>query len=295
MVVFCAGIVNALDVDSYKIIARPVDLEYVENIVEIGLYNDGDVSVNNSEINLAIDSEIISLMDSYGELSYSIEKGDKLRLKFDFSVPIEAGSSRTLIIKTETSSNLFDKGNYFEYVVVLNPSSSIDDFEHVLLLPKDIFLYVEGDVQLVVPDAEISVLDEGLQIKWDMEIDESTVFLARFKQTEGVNYFYYVLGVVLVLVIGVLIGYVFNWLYYSKKKKDALKAADILNEREKAVLRLVIEKPGIKNSEVRKELEYTKSSLSKIVSKLEFRGLIKSKKFGKIKELYLGERMEGKV
>ncbi len=270
--------------------------DYVENIIEISLFNNKEIAVQNSEINLASDSEIISIIDSFGELNYETLKTDNLKVVFEFTTPIEPGDSRTLIIKTKTSNNLIDKGDYYEYSLISKPSSNINDFEHILTLPRDVFLYTDESsfTQLVIPDAEITTQNSNIMIKWDLPLtkDETTVFIARFKQTEKPNYLIYIFLTITILLIGVLLGIIINSLYQKSKKRKAMKAADILNEREKAVLKVVIEKPGIKNSELKHKLGYTKSSLSKIIRKLELRGLIETKKYGKIKELYIGERMK---
>ena len=71
-----------------------------------------------------------------------------------------------------------------------------------------------------------------------------------------------------------------------------MKATNILNEREKAVLALIIKNPEIKQYEIIKQLGYTKSNMSKIIKRLEFRGLVTVKKEGKIRILTLGEKMK---
>ena len=75
-------------------------------------------------------------------------------------------------------------------------------------------------------------------------------------------------------------------------KEKILKTLNILNEKEKNIVEYVLNHEGCLQSDVQKETGYTKSNLTKIIHKLEFRALIKKKNLGKINRLYLGEKIK---
>lgn len=294
--------VSALEIESYKITAEPVNGNYVENIIELTLSNDKESAVSQGTLTFAKDAEVQSIADSYGQLTYATEQNtDSQKVSFTFTIPIKSGEKRVLTIKTQTY-NIIQKQGYFEYLLVIVPPKDIPSFVHILKLDKDAELSAaaqgfeeaeEKDVVLV-PDAFVTETDQNMVIEWDVSLQKNvpTVFLARFYQETGTNYWkWFGIGVI-VLASGALFGVVGNKFYTQYKQNKALNATNILNEREKAVLNLIIKNPEIKQYEVVKQLGYTKSNMSKIMKRLELRGLIAVKKEGKVRILNIGEQMK---
>ena len=58
------------------------------------------------------------------------------------------------------------------------------------------------------------------------------------------------------------------------------------------MLERIIRNPEIKQYELIKELGYTKSNMSKIIKRLELRGLVEVKKDGKVRILTVGEKIK---
>ena len=69
-------------------------------------------------------------------------------------------------------------------------------------------------------------------------------------------------------------------------------AVNLLNEKERIVMQYIVNNEGCLQSNLQKEVGYSKSNLTKIVKKLEFRALIKRHKIGKINKLYLGAKVK---
>lgn len=294
---FSFQIVSALDIEAYKITATPHD-STVENSIELTIYNTKTTALTQGTLHLAKDADIVSIRDSYGALEYTITEEEKeKKLLFSFSIPIQPNEDRVITLETITY-NVVQKEGYFEYILVIVPSSDIKNFIHIVKLDKDVELYrtakSEAENYIIAPDATISETPENIVVQWQSTLTKDTpaVFLLRFAQETGINYWKWIVLLLLTLFLGAGIGVTAQRLYLHRRQQKALKATNILNEREKAVLALIIKNPEIKQYEIIKQLGYTKSNMSKIIKRLEFRGLISVKKEGKIRILSLGEKMK---
>lgn len=290
-------IVSALEIDSYKITATPetsATATAVDNIIELIIKNDKTTAVAAGSLTFALDAEIEAIRDSYGSIEYTetnLENSKKI--SFTFTIPINAGESRILTVQTKTH-NIVEKEGYFEYLLVVVPPKEIPSFVHILKLNKDVELKSTTAGTVIVPDATITETDEYTIIEWDASLvkDQPIVFLARFSEDVGINYWKWFGIFVILIAIGVAAGVLGSKLHHHRKQRKALKATNILNEREKAVLDIIIKNPNIRQYEVVKQLGYTKSNMSKIMKRLEFRGLIQIKKEGKVRILNVGETLK---
>lgn len=284
--------VYAVEFRSYKIIAG-IEGEVVKEDFIITLLNDASSELKSATISAPLDSEMISVRDSYGDLVYRTSVDRSLKINFNFTIPVKPGEERLLVIKLRTKSLVTRKEDYFEYLLVFTPRQNISDFEHVLKLPSEAKLYSPREsFQMVVPETKLSEQYAMPTLVWRMELeaDHPEVFLVRYKTEIEETWRKVGTALVVIIIVGVS-GFVGNkaWKRYQKIKTiDSLK---ILNERERRVLEEIIKNEGIKQYELLERLEYTKTSLSKILAKLESRGLIKKKKIGKVNKLYPGEKI----
>ncbi len=298
--VFSFQTVSAFEIESYRITATP-STDSVANSIELTIYNTKTTALTQGTLHLAKDAEIENIRDSYGTLDYSItDEEEDLKVSFTFSIPIQPDESRIVTLET-TTHNVVQKEGYFEYLLVLVPSADIENFIHIVKLDKDVVLYSTAkdkeEDYLIVPDATVSETADNVVIQWQSALTQDTpsVFLVRFAQETGINYWKWTAVFLLTLIFGVGLGISAQRIYAYRKQQKALKATNILNEREKAVLELIIKNPEIKQYEIIKQLGYTKSNMSKIIKRLEFRGLVAVKKEGKIRILTLGEKMKKEV
>ncbi len=295
MMILCFHIVSALEIESYKITATPINGNYVENVVELTVFNNKETDLSQGSLTLAKDTEILSSSDSYGSLQYTVEEGpESKKVTFTFEIPIKSAEKRIVTLQTKTY-NIIQKEGYFEYLLVLVPSKEIVSFTHLLRLEKDVDLYSTsaGKNNVIIPDANITETETNLLIEWQETLQEDVpaVFLVRFSQETGINYWKWFGIIVIVGSAGVGIGILGTKLHAKHRQNKALKATNLLNEREKAVLELIIRNPEIKQYEIIKQLGYTKSNMSKIIKRLELRGLVEVKKDGKVRILKIGEKI----
>jgi uncharacterized membrane protein len=284
-----AGHAHAIEYRSYKINAEVVEDAVNEELV-ITLLNDGTSELKSGTFSVPVGSEIISVRDSYGELDYTVSSDKAVKIDFSFGAPVKQKEERIVIINLHTGSLVTKKDGYFEYLLVLTPKSDIPDFEHVLKLPQDAELYSPKEsFSLIVPEG--SVADDGT-ITWRVNLyaNMPEVFLARYKTGASDTWRNVALVLLAICAVAVL-GIGANKAITRVKQKKTLDSLSILNERERRVLEEIVKNGGIKQYELLGELGYTKASLSKILTRLEARGLVRKKKFGKVNRLYPGEKL----
>jgi uncharacterized membrane protein len=237
--------------------------------------------------------EIISISDSYGELKHTTSPERGMLIEFFFSIPIKPRENRVIVIKLKSGTLIRTKEGYSEYLFVFTPKTNIPNFEHVLKLPPNTELYSPKEsFALVVPSANITYRNEGPVLIWkkDLLANQPAVFLARYRA--GYPKLWSWLSKIALALTGLVFLSFTGYKLHSKyKMMRALASLKILNERERKVLEAIIKKEGLRQYELRADLGYTKASLSKILTKLESRGLIRKKKVGKINKLYIGEKL----
>lgn len=280
-------IVAALEFESYQITSEAKDTTTEEDYI-ITLRNNGDKELKSFFITFPLDAQVLSVRDSYGDLAYTTERDKSLKLSFTFAPSIRPGEKRLLFISIETDGRITWKGDYYEYLLVLTPKQDLLDFELVLKLPSGANLYAPREgFKVLVPEAEFIEGYETPTLSWKrvLKADNPEVFLVRYRagrantlQTIGVA-----LGALGAIGALTLIA---RKALAIRHRKRAIAALKILNEREKRILEEIIKNDGIKQYVLLERLDYTKSSLSKILSKLEARGLVRKKKIGKINKWY---------
>lgn len=289
LILLITGHAHAVEYRSYKINAEVTDDAVSEELV-ITLLNDGTSELKSGTFSVPVGSEILSVRDSYGGLEYTASSDRGIKIDFSFGVPVKRGEERIVIINLFTDSLVTQKDGYFEYLLVLTPKSDIPDFEHVLKLPSDAELYSPKEsFSLIVPEGDVA---EDGTITWRVNLyaNMPEVFLARYKTDKNDTWRNAALVLLAACALTVL-GIGVNKARTRIKQKKTLDSLSILNERERHVLEVIVKNEGIKQYELLEELGYTKASLSKILTRLEARGLVRKKKFGKVNKLYPGEKL----
>ncbi len=293
VLIFLCTSVYAAEFESYKIVAE-IEGSVVNEDFVITLFNAAEAELKSATISAPLDSEIISVRDSYGELQYKTYREHSLNIKFNFTTPVKPKEERLVLIKLSTKSLVTKKEDYYEYLLIFTPKQDISDFEHVLKLPRDAKLYSpRAGFQMAIPEANLSEQYNTPTLVWKAQLRANTpeVFLVRYK-TEGEDALKKIsISLAAILIAGVLL-FGLSRAKEKYQKHRTLDSLKILNEREKRVLEEIVNSEGIKQYELLAKLEYTKSSLSKILTRLEARGLIRKKKIGKVNRWYSGEKIQ---
>jgi len=98
------------------------------------------------------------------------------------------------------------------------------------------------------------------------------------------------------LFVGSATYYILSTNYLKEKKeieKDLIKILDILDEEDKIVLKKIIENKGeISQNSLTKSLNLDKVKVSRIISKMEEKNILKKEKSGITNKLYLEESIK---
>lgn len=277
----------AVEFESYQITTEVKELLTKEDYI-IALRNDGGKELKSFFITFPLDAEVLSVRDSYGDLSYKAERDKSLTLSFDFAPSIKPGEKRLLFITLETKSRVSWKGDYYEYLLVITPRQDLKDFELVLKLPSGASLHSPREgFKVLVPEAEFVEGYPTPTLSWKrpLKADNPEVFLVRYRAGKS-NIVQYIGIAIAALAAAAALAMVTWKAFLAMQRSKAIDSLKILNEREKRILEEIIKEDGIKQYVLLERLDYTKSSLSKILTKLEARGLIKKKKIGKINRWY---------
>ena len=276
---------------TYKLISS-IEEGFAEEEHYLILFNNASYPLNQFSVFLPRDVEMIYVKDVYSNLNFEIERNGKAKLTINLSIPIEPKEARLLMCKYRTRERVEARGNFNEYLLVFMPKQDIENFELILKLPRNSELYSPKGFEVVVPKASLSVLEERPVLKWktNLQANHPQIFLVRFRSKPEFNFLVFFSLLILAAAFIPTYKFVYKvWKTYQKIRR--LSMLKILNERERRVLEEIIKKEGITQLELMHKLGFSKASLSKILSKLEVRGLIKKKKWGKVNKLYPGEKL----
>ena len=81
------------------------------------------------------------------------------------------------------------------------------------------------------------------------------------------------------------------YLFRRFKRKRTNDKIDILKEDEQAIMRLIIEKDGIDQREIQRVTDFSKTKVSKILSELEKRGVIRKEQAGRRNKIFLTKKL----
>lgn len=177
------------------------------------------------------------------------------------------------------------------------------------------------------------LISNGDTIIWEMEnLTSDTLFLVNFEsssfngadnnQDNLFNQYVWALILAFFVIVLFLAGLIFGKKYFSKEikkddntievKKENIKEEKVdedkkeresfdeivqryLTENEREVVEIVKENPGISQYDILNFLpSFTKSNLSKIISKLHAKKILNRIRVGKVNKIYLGEKLDSK-
>lgn len=285
----------AAQITSYKIISEVEGTSVSESII-VTIINDGQKEITSASLSVPSHYSIQGIRDTYGDLEYEVGGTRIKEITFTFSTPLGPSEDRTVTLEMASDSLVTRKEGYYEYLLVFTPRQDIPDFEHVLKLPEGIELYSPRETfEMVVPPTNLSDAFDVPSLGWQMAIGASqpTVFLVRYRAEEDSwNWGWILVWTLAGVVLGVVAYLSGKAMKKRRDMKKVIASLKILNERERAVVEEVAKREGMKQTELLEGLGYTKASLSKILTKLEQRELIRKEKHGKINRLYLGEKVK---
>lgn len=113
------------------------------------------------------------------------------------------------------------------------------------------------------------------------------IFFFTVRSTPGVDFGRFSLAIILLVVVAVVVGVFLYWLIGRYVKERGIKTAMMaMTDDEKEVLGIIMEEGEIRQDDLRKEVDFSKSKLSALINNLEEKNAVEKfryKRTNKIK------------
>lgn len=320
-----ASDVYALEITKYKVNAEIKNLE-VEQKVIMTVKNEQNTT-KITKISYPFTGEIKNLKtyDDVGGLeSISEYRKGKTYITTNLRRPLLYGESLNITAEfiTENAVSFFD--NTYIFSTSYSLFANVKDFELVLKLPEGMGI-INTETDIIPAPYEMTTDGKSIILKWhennpkefrvfvrfkpllpeteisekekSTEEDNTSANLKEQSQLQGgsndrenrILYLKLLIPVIAALII--LAAFLIYFLLIRKKKDEIYEKIDILKEDEQLVIKLVAEEDGIEQRELQNKTGFSKAKLSKILSELEKRGVIRKESIGKKNRIYLAEKL----
>jgi len=221
--------------------------------VDYSLLNKPDNLVVYDEKGDIVDFELIEneLFDII--LEKEIIAGESYQLRFEFEI-------EGLIEELE-DKNVFS----FRFL----PADIVESFKLEVMLPRG---YVLAELESAVSPAGYDISTDGkdILITWEFEkVDDEQSFIILYERGLKSGSVLLVFLVVVVAIVWTLVGV--SW-YYKREKKQIIDG--VLSNDEKQIMKLIEDNKEITQKQVVKDLGYSKAKISKLIRRLEEKGLV---------------------
>ncbi len=239
---------------------------------------DNDLSVISYSLQLNIDDEYSSFEFETGrkpsgiifEGDYSLIEGETYTILFEQEISPE----NSLVEFTLVNDDLIESQRNKKIFRTTFSLAEYDIKRIEMTLPSKYFLSEEPNT---VPQADsLSTDGQRIILNWEFR-EQDQIPLAVFYEKESDNWLW-----VIILFAVALLGIAYIKYYFNNKMK--LIVEDTLTDNEKAVIN-EIKKGVIKQKEIARNLEFSKSKMSKVVRKLEEKDLVEREPYFKTNKL----------
>ncbi|MEM5871791.1 MAG: MarR family transcriptional regulator [Candidatus Aenigmatarchaeota archaeon] len=180
-----------------------------------------------------------------------------------------------------TKDIVFIRDNLYMFSTELKPSQA-EVYNIYVYLPKGYSLYRE-----VIYPENYQILTDGekIFIKWVLQ-NKNPIFLS-FKFYRSIEDYSLITG--LFLTCGFLIAIAYLVGYYKKKVKEEFQRG--FTEDERKVLFILSRDKIVMQKKIEKELGFSRAKMTRIVKKLEAKGLIEKERVGRTNRIFYKRRL----
>jgi uncharacterized membrane protein len=222
-------------------------------------------------------TSVIKPLTVYYQGEYSIrEEDDNYVITLDKEIKKGKNSLKFVLIY---DSIVEGNGNNKVFRTRFYPENA-EDMKISLTLPT---YYILSDKEPSVTPKPDSITTDGQRIKLEWEFKEQADIVVFYESQTGVG-LQIIPFVILVVVISVSI-------YFYFKKKTKTHISEVLTSEEKKVV-AEIRKGVTKQKEIARNLEFSKSKMSKVIRKLEEKNLIEKKPYFKTNIIKLSKKIK---
>jgi len=270
LVVFSTRGTSALEITDYNITFEIMpDTEVMETI---SMLFTGPL--NASSLNYVVLGDIsdLSVSDGLADIDYTLEKSG-VEYSVRFTVP--QGTER-LFIKFIAKDLVFSSESVYSFSTELRPPAA-QKVTVMAFLPVGFALYRN----VVYPEAQ-AILSDGERIyaKWDLTGRSDALVSLKFYNTNS-DYSLLMMAVMVfafVMIVAYLVG------HYRKKMKCEFERG--FSEDERKVLFILSKERRVMQKKIEKELGFSRAKMTRIVLKLEKKGLVEKERIGRTNRLF---------
>jgi len=230
--------------------------------------------LTSSELNYVVLGDISDLKVTDGErnIDYTLEKvGSEHSVKF-----VVPEGTENLEISFIAKDLVFSKDNVYSFSTSLEPPES-DSIIIRAFLPKGFAIYRE----VIHPGGYDTLTDgERIYLEWDLSGEEDVMLSFKFYNTHN-DYSVIILTVMSVIIV-VVAGYlIFH--YKGRVKKEFMRG---FTEDERKVLSRLQQDNVIMQKKLEKEFSFSRAKMTRIVKRLEAKGLLEKERVGRTNRLF---------
>jgi uncharacterized membrane protein len=273
----------------------------------ISINNTEEVALEDFSYELQGDANNIKVYDSLGDLSPTVSHNEGVVISSRFRRPIQSGERDSVSIEFDTKELItINEGNYI-FSALFSPPGRWKDFTLRIGLPKGMGLphAISSGAQTDIAPLPDRTISDGTKtiFEWDVgSVNDFAVFVryVPFSQTktpapettppaveEQSRQFPYILLVALIAII-------FGGIYLLRGKGPGKKKTEFMKDDEKQIINLIAENEGIVQKRLVDHTGFSKAKISKIVSELDKREIVRVEKIGRRNKLFLTEEFKKK-
>lgn len=275
--------------------------DFAHETIGISIDNTGDIPLEELVLELPQDAYNVKVYNDRAEIENSLVYDDRTFINARLDEPLNPGFSESLIIEFDTAEYISYNG--FEYIFSAffsPPISHTESFVLKITLPKGMGLLhpLSSATQTDIAPLPDSVVSDGASTMfiWDEKVQADFAVLIRYvpflseadDNGKTISRYYGVLFIliVLLLVIGLIL------IRGNSKKSLGSDKTSFMKDDEKRIIGLVRNEEGVVQKRLVDKTGFSKAKISKIVSDLESRDIIRVEYVGRRKKLYLTDEFK---
>lgn len=233
---------------------------------------------------LITEPQDVVVYDESGNLEYEIVKNEEYQLIINKI--IRKGGSAQITIEFDTKGLIEQVEKKYIFSFDFIPPTNIENFQIELKLPQG---FVLSSLKQSVSPVPIEVYSDGRNIilKWEyQDLNEELAIITVYERgfsEQSPNYLVYgILSLIIIALIALV-------LFYKREKMDV--AMMTLTDEEKMIVNKISDSGEMTQKKLVKLTGYSKSKMSKIIRRLEERGIVEKIPWGNTNILKVSKKL----
>lgn len=291
LLVFLSAPVFALEISEYQATVYIMDRRLQEEIT-LKIYNNQEEPLAEFTYPFSGRLQSLAVHDPEGKLEHSLKyTGEQTYVTSTLRNPLLAGEDYIITYKFYLDGQITRKESTYILSTSHSLLATVKNFDFTIALPEGY-----GVVGQSVSPKPGEFTSDGRRVILHWNLNEPIpAALREFKaivlyenllgeRYAGLESKVYYIAIISILIVSV-------YLFSRFKKKQTNNKIEILKEDEQAIMRLIIEKDGIDQREIQRKTDFSKTKVSKILSELEKRGVIRKEQVGRRNKIFLTEKL----